>query len=56
MLYGDDRLQGITEVDVVVTVLGEPAACTVSRSRIADWCHQHAPKLAHSSDGERESK
>ena len=31
ILYGDDRLKGITEVDVVVTVLGDTAACTVSR-------------------------
>ncbi len=31
VLYGDDRLKGITEVDVVVTVLGEAAACAVSR-------------------------
>jgi hypothetical protein len=34
ILYGDDRLQGITEVDVVVTVLGDPATCTVSRSAL----------------------
>ena len=31
VLYGDDRLRGITEVDVVVTVMGEAAACAVSR-------------------------
>jgi len=31
VLYGDDRLKGIAEVDVVVTVLGETAACVVSR-------------------------
>ena len=31
VLYGDDRLRGITEVDVVVTVLGKTAACAVSR-------------------------
>jgi hypothetical protein len=31
ILYGDDRLRGITEVDVVVTVLGD-SACTVSRA------------------------
>jgi hypothetical protein len=31
VLYGDDRLKGITEVDVVVTVLGEPAGCAISR-------------------------
>ena len=37
ILYGDDRLKGITEVDVVVTVLGEPAACAVARSGTADW-------------------
>jgi len=31
VLYGDDRLAGITEVDVVVTVAGDTAACAVSR-------------------------
>jgi hypothetical protein len=31
VLYGDDRLKGITEVDVVVTVTGDTAVCAVSR-------------------------
>jgi hypothetical protein len=31
VLYGDDRLKGIAEVDVVVTVRGDTAACAVSR-------------------------
>ena len=31
VLYGDDRLRGISEVDVVVTVTGDAPACAVAR-------------------------
>ena len=34
VLYGDDRLKGITEVDVVVSVTGDTSACVVSRSAL----------------------
>jgi hypothetical protein len=31
VLYGDDRLRGISEVDVVVTVAGDAPGCAVAR-------------------------